>query len=331
MLNVFCCILWRAEEFRKAGLSMVIWANHNLRAAITAMRDVSARIMESESLMQIEGSVSSVREVFDLVGNEELIEAEKRYLTRRRQSVRAIVLAASRGEEFGMLTRARPKCMLDVRGQPLLRRLVSTLNEVGVRDLTVVRGFAKEAIDLPAIRTVDNEDYATAGEAASLAKALDRIEGDCLIAYGDTLFRRYIADNVLESDGDIVLVADALWRERAARRAEPGEDFVVCSQPFSGAYLEEEPALLQAIGRELEPSRIDGEWIGLVRLSAAGAAALAATLRAMAEDQSLAKASLPDLFRRMLEAGHEIRVNYITGHWLNVNDAFDLASARNFL
>src|SRR5215211_5077485 len=36
------------QRFREAGISMVIWANHNLRAALGAMRMVSRRIWEDE-------------------------------------------------------------------------------------------------------------------------------------------------------------------------------------------------------------------------------------------------------------------------------------------
>jgi phosphoenolpyruvate phosphomutase len=319
------------EEFRKAGISMAIWANHNLRASISAMREVSRRIAEEESLVRIEGRVAAVREIFDLVGNAELSEAEKRYLGKRRDSVRAIVLAASRGAEFGALTEQVPKCMLDVRGQPLLRRLVSTLNDGGLRDITVVRGFAKEAIDLPAVTTVDNDAYESTGEAASLACAADKLDGECLISYGDTLYRRYIVDNLLETRGDVVLVADALWRDRGERQVRKREDLVACSGPFIADYLDDDPVRLTGIGPGLDEDQVNGEWIGLARLSARGAELVRAELEAMAGDGSLGGAGLPDVFARLITAGHEVSVIYVTGHWLNVNDAFDLASARNFL
>jgi len=320
------------DEFRKVGIAMAIWANHNLRASITAMREVSRRIAAEQSLVPVEGSIVGVREVFALVGNEELIEAERRYLAPSSGvDTRAIVLAASQGAEFGALTEATPKCMLDVRGQPLLRRLVSTYNDCGVRKVTVVRGFAKEAIDLPSIDAVDNDDFASTGEAASLACASDRLEGDCLVSYGDTLFRRYIVEALLEADGDVVLAADALWRERGARGREQMNDLVSCSRPFTGAYLDDEPVELLGIGGELPANEIHGEWIGVARLSGAGAALVRAELEAMAGDGSLGQASLPDLFARLVAGGHRVRVIYVAGHWFNVNDAFDLARARNVL
>jgi phosphoenolpyruvate phosphomutase len=319
------------EKFREAGISMVIWANHNLRAAITAMREVSRRIHEEESLTGVEDAISSVKEVFEIADDSELQEAEKRYLTTPRAKTNAVVLAASRGRKLGDLTEDRPKCMVDVRGQPLLRRLVSTMRENGVRDITVVRGYMKEAIDLPAIRTADNDAYETTGEATSLACALDHVEGDCLVSYGDILYRGYILANLLEAPGDIVLVADTLWHEREGTAASRQTDRVSCSRPFTGGYLDEEPVRLLGIGADLTPDQVHGQWIGLVRLSAKGSEAIHEEIEAMRAEGSLDSASMPDLLARLVARGQRIDIAYIAGHWLDVNDAFDLAKARNFL
>ena len=318
------------DAFRQAGISLVIWANHNLRAAITAMREVSRRIRVAESLVPIEGAVASVREVFDLTVNAELEEAERRYLGPASEPVRAVVIAASRGAALGALTADRPKCMIDVRGQPLLRRLVSTLNECGIRNVTVVRGYKKEAINLSSIATVDNDAYETNGEAASLACALDRIEGECVVSYGDILFRRHILESLLETQADIAIAVDALGRSRADE-PERVTDLVGCSRSYTGNYLEEEaPVWLQRIGNNLRAEEVHGEWIGLVKLSARGSALLRGELEAMRADGRLPTASLLDVFARLLGAGHQIGVRYVLGSWLDVDDAFDLAKARNF-
>lgn len=318
--------------FRQAGISVVIWANHNVRAAITAMRDVSRRIREEESLDGVEGTIASMRDVFELAGNRELEEAERRYLAPPRTATRAVVIAASRGAALGPLTADRPKCMIDVRGQPLLRRLVSTLKECGVRDVTVVRGYKKEAIDVGGISTVDNDAYETTGEAASLACAMDRLEGACVVSYGDILFRRYILDTLLAAAGDIVIAVDALRRDRIEGDPDRISDLVGCSRPFTGDYLkEEDPVLLRRIGNDLKPEDVDGEWMGLAKLSARGSAFLKAELEAMRTDGSLARASLLDVLSRLMAASHGIGVVYVLGNWLDVDDAFDLAHARNFL
>ncbi len=318
------------EQFRDAGISAIIWANHSLRASIKAMRETVRAIHDQESIAEVEDRIASLRDVFGLAGNAELAEAEDRYLPSTDDNIKAIVLAASRGSALGPLTEDQPKCMVDIRGQPLLRRLVSTLRESGVRDVHVVRGYRKEAVDLPNITTLDNDDYETTGEAASLACALDQIEGDCVIAYGDILFRRYILDNLLDADGDIVVGVDAMWRERTGQSPERMRDLVRASAPFNPSYHDDEPVLLQQVSNDISGDDICGEWIGLARLSARGSELLRAEIEAMREDGSLNSAGLPDLFSRLARHDNPPRVVYVTGHWLDVNDAFDLAKAGDF-
>ncbi|MDP6486161.1 MAG: phosphoenolpyruvate mutase, partial [Alphaproteobacteria bacterium] len=53
-------------------------------------------------------------------------------------------------------------------------------------------------------------------------------------------------------------------------------------------------------------------------------------LKVMEKAGKLETATLLDLFSAIIDAGHHIAALYVTGHWLDVDDAFDLAEARNF-
>src|ERR687893_1248916 len=100
------------RAFRDAGVSVVIWANHMMRASLTAMKHTAQQIKEEESLANIEDRIVTVKEVFRIQGASELEEAEKRYLPAREEAPRALVLAAGRGgKELGVLTEDRPKAM----------------------------------------------------------------------------------------------------------------------------------------------------------------------------------------------------------------------------
>ncbi|KAL5015689.1 hypothetical protein ScPMuIL_005278 [Solemya velum] len=68
------------QTFRDMGVSLVIWANHNLRASIRAMQDTSNQIYRDQSLNGVENGIATVKEVFRLQRDEELVQAEKRYL-----------------------------------------------------------------------------------------------------------------------------------------------------------------------------------------------------------------------------------------------------------
>ena len=315
------------QQFRDARVSLVIWANHNLRAAVSAMREVSRRILDEESLTGVEHEVARLGDIFALAGNEELEAAEDRYLATGDDPSRAIILAATRGEALGELTAEKPKCMLDVRGESLLHRQVRNLNAQGVHDVAVVAGYRRERIDLPDIEIVPNEDFEATGEAASLACARNRLDGPVVVSYGDILFRPFVLDMLMKSDADIAVVADAAWRSRVTGTARQSVDLVRCTVPYTTDFLDDRPVGLCAIGLDLDAP--DGEWVGLMKLSVRGARLVGETLDAMEADGELAEASLPDVLTRLIAAGEEPAVLYITGNWLDVNDAFDLAQARN--
>ncbi|WP_445222323.1 phosphoenolpyruvate mutase [Bradyrhizobium sp. Pa8] len=68
------------SAYRDARISTVIWANHSMRATISAMRQVCGRIIAEESIASIESDVATLDEVFDLLRYDELARAEARYL-----------------------------------------------------------------------------------------------------------------------------------------------------------------------------------------------------------------------------------------------------------
>jgi phosphoenolpyruvate phosphomutase len=68
------------DVFRNIGITTVIWANHTMRAAVSAMRAVARQVYERQAVSEIEKEIASVRDLFDLINMDELIEAEKLYM-----------------------------------------------------------------------------------------------------------------------------------------------------------------------------------------------------------------------------------------------------------
>jgi len=68
------------EVFRAAGISTVIWANHNLRAAAAAMQALCDRVRREESVASVEPDIASLGSIFDLLDYAELSAAEQTYL-----------------------------------------------------------------------------------------------------------------------------------------------------------------------------------------------------------------------------------------------------------
>ncbi len=285
---------WRTPtaDFRARRVSAVIWANHLLRASISAMQQMAKRIRDDESLINAEPNVAALHEVFRLQGDEELEAAEKRYLPARATSLSAIVLAAGAGADFG-----------------------------GLNATVVVRGYRGEAIDVAAARFVDNPDFATTGEAHSLALAESELAGGTLVAFGDIVVKRHIVQALLEeaTSGITIAVDSAL-----AGADEP--DRVLGDRPDAGRFSFEGPSLVR-IGETVTPAESHGVWIGLLHAGSDGTAWLREALAAARADGTLGRASLADILTRIRAAGHPVRMVYSRGGWANVNDLADLVDA----
>ncbi|MBI2207842.1 MAG: phosphoenolpyruvate mutase [Candidatus Rokubacteria bacterium] len=314
---------WRTPtaDFRARGVSVVIWANHLLRAGITSMQATAKRIAADESLLNVEPHVAPLHEVFRLQGDAELEDAERRYLPAR-ASLSAVVLAAGAGNDFGGLTERAPKAMLKVQGTPILARLLEDFGSAGARDVVVVRGHRAEAIDVPGARFVDNADFATTGEAWSLGLAEDALVPGTLVAFGDIVLKRYIVQALLDDAGPgITLAVDSTLASADV------PDRVRADRADTGRFSFDE-VRLAAIGDEVTPSASHGAWIGLLHVGADGAAWLREATAAARADGTLRSARLVDLLARV-RAAHPVRVVWIRGGWVNVNNLTDLVDASD--
>jgi phosphoenolpyruvate phosphomutase len=316
------------EVFRDAGVSLVIWANHLLRAGIVSMRECAQTIARDQNLQSVEDRIAPVQEIFRLQGVSELQAAEEHYLPQREMLARVIVLAASRGDGLGTLTDERPKTMVEVQGKPLLGHIVSAYNSAGIKEIAVVRGYKAEAVDLPGLSYVENPDYADTGELYSLQCALRADadnDHDLFISFGDVIFRRYILDLLADHDEAFVIVVDTDWKE-SVNRGRPA-DYVSCSEPHSRRDFNSR-VLLTAAGEDLEEAEIHGEWMGVMRIRADAVPMLRNTVDELLTRER--QAMVHHLLAALTAAGEPVRVVYTTGHWLDVDSLDDVISAGSF-
>ena len=196
-------------------------------------------------------------------------------------------------------------------------------------DAPVVRGYKKDVVSLTSLVYVDNDDYDTTQEVASLARAKDALTGQTIVSYGDVLFKKYIVQELVETTEDFVICVDANWRE--SRNKGRVADFVVCSEPNSKRSFLSTVTLRDFVSTG-ERDDVNGEWMGFLKVSEKGAAELKALLAKLeAQDKPRFDAmKMPDLLRAVLKEGHEVRVLYTTGHWLDVDSVEDVVLGGSF-
>jgi len=316
------------EVFRKAGVSLVIWANHMIRASVTAMERVSAQIQAQESVADVEDQVAAVGRIFALQGADELSRAQAIYL-KPRQRTRAIVLAASRGNALHELTADRPKVMLSIGGRPLLRRLVDEFKRQQIDPVTVVAGYKADSIDVPGLDLRINAEHETTGELHSLQCANDALSGDAIIMYGDLLFRGYILGDLLESSAEITVVVDSAL---GSTPISGTPDYAYCSKPDDRSMFGDTAELLRVseLGVDAGRGAPHGRWIGMIRARGDGCRWIADALDSLRTNPDFDRLTIPDLLNRLIDDGRRISVHYIHGHWLDVNSLEDIDRAGDF-
>jgi len=317
------------EAFREAGFKIVIWANHLMRSALSAMQVAAKTIFQNQTLVGVEEKVAPLAEVFRLQGENELEKAEKAYLPKGGPVARGIVLAAGPGSELGELVKDRPKAMVPIAGKPILEHILDAYRSANIRELVVVRGYAKDAVKVQGATFVDNDAYATTDELASLAAAKSSLDGPCIVSYGDVLFKKYVLDELLETPGDFVVAVDSMAKPADVKDAAAKTDWAICSEPHSRTQLLASNVTLKDVSTDNKAAGITGEWTGIFKMSANGASAVREILGTLSEKE-LASLKIPDLLKRLVKEGREVRVVYTRGGWLDVDTLGDVLKGSSF-
>jgi len=314
-----------ATTLYDGGYKIIIYANHGLRSGIKAQREAFATIVREQTCASVDHLVVPKNDVYELIGVPKMKADEKAFMPAGGLSVGAIILAAGASPELGELTQDKPKAMLDVKGKSILGRQVDALNAAGIKDISVVVGWKKEAVDLPNLKTYAAE--ASRGEVGSLMEASAELDRRTLVLYGDILFDQEVVERLLHTEGDAVLVVDRSNASGRAKRdlvhtrnslAESGERFLKGTRTDT----------LERIGQDIDGA--NGEWIGMLMLSAQGARALREHYAELGQGgggpvhqaESLEKAALTDLLQALVDKG--LTVNTIDTYkgWMEI-DTFE--------
>lgn len=173
----------------------------------------------------------------------------------------AVILAAGIGSRLRSVVDDRPKGLIEIGGQSLVDRSVALLRKAGIRRITIVAGyradayraFARGAADL---QILVNDAFASTGSMASLALGLDAVAGSVLVLESDIVYEARALGAMLAGPADATLVSGVTGA---------GDEVWVCAPG----------GILQAMSKRREdlPS-VDGEFVGITRLSSDTAAAM---------------------------------------------------------
>jgi L-glutamine-phosphate cytidylyltransferase len=126
--------------------------------------------------------------------------------------MRAVILAAGRGNRMGHLGDDRPKCLIELGGKPLIERQIAALRRGGVDEIGVVRGYRAEMIDFPGLVYFTNPQWAETNMVMSLAAAAAWLRsGPVIVSYADIFYRADLVRGLADAPGQLVISYDRAW------------------------------------------------------------------------------------------------------------------------
>lgn len=249
--------------------------------------------------------------------------------------MRAIILAAGRGDRLRPHTDDVPKCLVQLGGASLLSRQLEVLR-AATDDIVIVRGYRKESIRVGGVRFVDNPDYATGNSVDSLMTARALFTGDCLVCYADLVYDVKIVDALVAAAPSIGVAVDTAFDDYWAAR--PG-----LAALDSESLTFDHCGRLQTIGRPSpRPAEVHGRFIGLLHFDDSGTAAFkdvydghAAVHRGRTSPwyhaPSFRSAAMTDMCQAMIDEGIDVTAIPVESGWIEVDTADDLRAYEQWI
>ena len=230
-------------------------------------------------------------------------------------------------------TENSPKCYAEVKGKRLLDWALQAFAEAGVKDICFIGGYRIDSVqrDYPQFTFRHNKDWENNNILLSLMHAQDLMDEGFICCYSDILFTGDVVRRTLEHPSDIALSVDTRWLERYEHRTQ--------HPPDDGEKVTVKNSLVTRVHRGIPAAEAHGEYTGIAKFTAAGAASLKEHFRRAKERYAgkpfreaavFEKAYLILLFQEMIEAGVEFGHADTPGDYMEVDTQEDFELARRF-
>lgn len=245
--------------------------------------------------------------------------------------MQVIIIGAGRGARLMPTTANSPKCFAEVEDRRIIDWTVEAFQENGLDKICFIGGYRIEKVKetFPSFTFRHNDRWENNNILASLFYAEDLMDEGFICCYSDILFSPGVVRNLAASAHDIALSVDTQWLDRYEFRSEhPSDD---------AEKVTAENGVVTKVHRDIEESDAYGEYTGVAKFSAKGAAALRDAYHRCREKfgggpfreaKHFDKAYLIHLYQEMLEAGAAIHHVDTPGGYIEIDTQEDLDYAR---
>lgn len=252
--------------------------------------------------------------------------------------MKAIILAAGMGTRLGKYTENLPKCMLNFNGKTLIETQVETLKTAGITDITIVKGYMSDKIDIPGTKTYINCDYANTNMVETLFCAEAEMDGsnELLICYADIIYELRILQRIIESPIDIgVTVDEDYWEYWCARDKNPEKD-------MESLIIDQDGKIIELGNTACSRKEAEVRYVGLIKFSKSGIEKLKKIYHENKEryfhidepwlgSKSFKKAYMTSMIQAIINSGQRVEPIIIRRGWLEFDTFADLENYTKWL
>ena len=245
--------------------------------------------------------------------------------------MRVIVIGAGRGRRLMPTTADAPKCFAEVAGKRLIDWAVEAFSTSGLSDVCFIGGYQIDKVraDYPQFTFRHNREWEHNNILASLFCAQDLMDEPFICCYSDILFTADVIGRLAAAKDDMALGVDTAWLTRYEQRTEHPPDDAEKVTVANGRVTR--------VHRQIPEHDAYGEYIGVAKFSAAGAARLRDYYRRVQEQfagKQWREAAVFEtaykilLFQEMIEAGERFGHVDTPGGYIEVDTQQDFDYAR---
>lgn len=234
--------------------------------------------------------------------------------------MKAIILAAGRGNRMKEGTLKMPKCMIRLFNKPLIEHCINSLEMAGFsrQDIGIVTGYRKEQINVGGVTYFFNQNWFNTSVFFSLTQAKEWLRKEtCIVSYSDILFLPSIIKELINIGSNIAITYyEKYWELWEKRFSNPFDDL----ETFK---VDKNKNKLIEIGYKTNSrSDIQGQYMGLLRFSPKGWQNVEIMIKKT--KQSIEELDITALLQLMVINGYWITAIPTNEFWLECDNQNDI-------
>ena len=244
--------------------------------------------------------------------------------------MKIVVLAAGEGSRLRPLTNKVPKCMVKIKGKPIIDHQLDCYKQIGVDDIVIVKGYLAEVLQRDNVSFVVNQRYNETNMVYSLFCAEEHLNDDIIIVYGDIVFQPAILEKLIQSPDSFATTVDLDWfRFWSARMEDPLSDAETLKLDSHG-YITELGKSPQSL------NDIEGQYMGLIKINKEVLGTIKDFYHSLDKDKTYDGKLFENMYmtsflQLLIDNGILLKAITVNGGWIEVDEPSDIPFYEEFV